>query len=136
MPFLLIVQLVFSGGFFTLPEAAKPATNLTVTKWGLTALCVQGDYNSLPMVSIWNNALKLQDVEVEGEKPLLEAFRYINDNNMTDAILKKSAEYNQNPAYDFNPETMLKCWGWLIFWTIAYLVLAVILLERIDKDKR
>ena len=136
MPFLLIVQLVFSGGFFSLPEAAKPATNLTVTKWGLTALCVQGDYNSLPMVSIWNNALKLQNVEVEGEKPLMEAFRYINDNNMTDAILMKSAEYNQNPAYDFNPETMLKCWGWLIFWTIAYLVLAVILLERIDKDKR
>ena len=70
MPFLLIVQLLFSGAFFSLPEEAMPLTNLTATKWGLTALCAQGDYNSKPMVSVWNNALKMKDVEVEGEKPL------------------------------------------------------------------
>ncbi|MBQ6415022.1 MAG: ABC transporter permease, partial [Butyrivibrio sp.] len=42
MPFLLIVQLLFSGAFFNLPQEAMPLTNLTATKWGLTALCAQG----------------------------------------------------------------------------------------------
>ena len=136
MPFLLIVQLIFSGGFFTLPDAAMPFTNMTATKWGLTAICSQADYNLLPMVSIWNNALKLQNVEIEGEKPLWKVFRYIEDNNMKDQILMKTAEYNKNPVYDFDPNIVLNCWRWLILWTVVYVVLAVILLERIDRDKR
>lgn len=35
MPFLLIFQLVFSGGFISLPEKAQPVTNVTVAKWGV-----------------------------------------------------------------------------------------------------
>ncbi|WP_029230921.1 ABC transporter permease [Butyrivibrio sp. VCB2006] len=136
MPFLLIVQLLFSGAFFNLPNEAMPLTNLTATKWGLTALCAQGDYNSLPMVSIWNSALKLKNVEVEGEKPLLEAFRYIEDNNQRDELLMLSAQQNQNPAYAFDPSIVIKCWIWLIAWTMVYVIAAVILLEFIDKDKR
>lgn len=136
MPFLLIVQLLFSGGFFSLPEAAMPFTNLTATKWGLTALCVQGDYNSLPMVSIWNSAVKMKDVEVEGEKPFLQALKYIEDNNQRDELLMFSARQNQKPEYAFDIDILLKCWMWLILWTFVYVVMAVMLLEFIDKDKR
>ncbi len=136
MPFLLIVQLLFSGAFFSLPEEAMPLTNLTATKWGLTALCAQGDYNSKPMVSVWNNALKMKDVEVEGEKPLLTLFREIEENNMRDDILMKTGELNQNHDYDFDPEIVVKCWGWLIMWTLVYVMITVLLLEMIDLDKR
>ncbi|MBP3278681.1 MAG: ABC transporter permease, partial [Butyrivibrio sp.] len=136
MPFLLIVQLLFSGAFFSLPVEAMPLTNLTATKWGLTALCAQGDYNSKPMVSVWNNALKMKDVEVEGEKPLLVLFRQIEDNNMRDDILMKTGELNQNHDYDFDPRIVAKCWGWLIMWTIVYVIITVLLLEMIDLDKR
>lgn len=136
MPFLLIVQLLFSGAFFNLPQEAMPLTNLTATKWGLTALCAQGEYNSLPMVSVWNSALKMKDVEVEGEKPLLTVFREIESNNMRDDLLMKTGELNQNHDYDFDPAIVLRCWIWLIMWTLVYVILTVLLLESIDKDKR
>lgn len=136
MPFLLIVQLLFSGGFFNLPQEATPFTYLTATKWGLTAMCAQGDYNSLPMVTVWNSALKMKDVEVEGEKPLLTMFQYIEENDMRDDLLMETAKQNQNPEYNFDPNIVLKCWGWLIIWTVVYAALAVVLLEFIDKDKR
>lgn len=136
MPFLLIVQLLFSGAFFNLPQEAMPLTNLTATKWGLTALCAQGEYNSLPMVSVWNSALKMKDVEVEGEKPLLTVFREIESNNMRDDLLMKTGELNQNHDYDFDPAIVLRCWIWLLMWTVVYVILTVLLLESIDKDKR
>lgn len=136
MPFLLIVQLLFSGGYFSLPKEAMPFTYLTATKWGTTALCAQGDYNSLPMVSVWNSALKMKDVEVEGEKPLLTIFQYIEENDMRDDLLMETGKQNQNPDYNFDPNIVLKCWGWLIIWTVVYVILAVVLLEFIDKDKR
>lgn len=136
MPFLLIVQLLFSGAFFNLPQEAMPLTNLTATKWGLTALCAQGEYNSLPMVSVWNSALKMKDVEVEGEKPLLTVFREIESNNMRDDLLMKTGELNQNHDYDFDPAIVLRCWIWLLMWTVVYVLLTVLLLESIDKDKR
>ena len=136
MPFMLIVQLLFSGGFFSLPAEAMPFTNLTATKWGLTALCSQGDYNSLPMVTVWNSALKMKDVEVDGEKPLLDVFVYIEQNNMRDEFLMESASLNQNPEFNFDAKIVIKCWLWLVLWTVVYVVIAVILLELIDKDKR
>ena len=136
MPFLLIVQLLFSGAFFNLPKEAMPFTSLTATKWGLTALCAQGDYNTLPMVSVWNSALKLKDIEVEGEKPLLTVFQEIETNNMRDDLLLKSGELNQNHDYDFDPMIVIKCWGWLVLWTLIYIALTILLLESIDRDKR
>nr|WP_297704728.1 ABC transporter permease [uncultured Butyrivibrio sp.] len=136
MPFLLIVQLLFSGAFFNLPDEAMPFTYLTATKWGLTALCAQGDYNSLPMVTIWNSAIKLKDVEVEGEKPLLMVLRSIEENNQKDELLMMSAQQNQNPDYAFDEEIVFRCWRWLVSWTIVYALIATFLLEFIDKDKR
>ncbi|WP_026516000.1 ABC transporter permease [Butyrivibrio sp. MC2021] len=136
MPFLLIVQLLFSGGYFSVPEDAMFITNLTATKWGQTALCAQGDYNSLPMVSVWNSALKMSNLEVEGEKPLLETFRYIEENQLRDELLMKSGELNQKQEYNFDSEIVLTCWRWLVFWIVVYVALAIILLEFIDKDKR
>ena len=136
MPFLLIVQLLFSGSFFNLPEKVMPLTNFTSTKWGLTAICAQGDYNSLPMVSIWYNAAKLKNVEVEGEKPFVLVFDYIEKNNMKDDLLQKSGELNQNENFKHDALVLYKCWGWLVFWTFVYAGGAIIILEFIDKDKR
>jgi hypothetical protein len=136
MPFMLIVQLLFSGGFFSLPQGAMIFTNFTATKWGLTALCVQGDYNSLPMVSLWNSAVNMKDIEVDGEKPLLEVLQYIERNDMRDDVLLETAKQNQKPEYNFDIGILMNCWTWLIIWTILYILITIIVLERIDKDKR
>lgn len=136
MPFLLIVELLFSGPMFNLPKEADPITNMTATKWGLTALCIQGDYNSQPMVSVWNNAVKMKNIEIEGEKPLLELLTYVEQNGRRDDVLRETGRQNQNPQYEFNPSTVLNCWKWLIIWIVVYVLIAVILLENIDRDKR
>ena len=92
--------------------------------------------NSLPMVTIWNSAVKMKNIEVEGEKPLLEVLQYIENNDMRDDILMETAKQNQKPEYNFDIDILTRCWTWLITWTILYLVVTIIALERIDKDKR
>ncbi len=136
MPFMLIFQLVFSGGFFQLEGAAVKVTNFTVAKWGLTALCSQGDYNSLPMVALWNAVAKFQSLEVMGKKPIWEFMRLAEKYDLKSKILEWSGKHNQNPVYAFEPENVLKCWGYLLLFTAVYALIAVIFLEFIDRDKR
>ena len=64
MPFLLIFQLIFSGGFFSLPEWSQPLTNITISRYGLRSIAALGDYNDLPAVTAWNTLNKMQDTEV------------------------------------------------------------------------
>ncbi len=136
MPFLLIFQLVFSGGYFSISGKALFLTNFTVAKWGMTALCTQGDYNSLPMVSTWNALVKMENAEFEGARPIKELLVYIQENDMRDDILMWSSKQNQNPKYVYTADNLLKCWGFLVFFSLLYALLAVIVLEYIDKDKR
>ncbi len=136
MPFMLIFQLVFSGGFFQLNGAAVKITDFTVSKWGLRALCSQGNYNSKPMVTLWNAVSKLQDMEVGGGKPIWEFMVQAEKSGLKDNILAWSGSQNQNPVYAFDPLNVLKCWGFLILFTVIYALIAVIFLEFIDRDKR
>ena len=136
MPSLLIFQLIFSGGFFSLPKEAEPICDFTVSKWGIISLCSQGDYNSLPMVSIWNSAFKMKDVEIEGEKPIYQLLKYAEDNNMKEDILMQTAEQNQVADYNFDKEIVFRCWRFLIIWSLVYVVIAIAMLELIDRDKR
>lgn len=136
MPFLLIFQLIFSGGFFSLSGPALKITDLTVAKWGLTSLCIQGDYNSLPAVSLWNSLVKLQNVEVMGETPVRDALIYMQDHDMQKVIQNWTGQNNQNPVYAFDMDGLFRCWGFLLLWIFVYVAVAVIALEFIDRDKR
>lgn len=136
MPFMLIFQLVFSGGFFQLSGFSVKITNFTISKWGLTALCSQGNYNAKPMVALWNAVAKLQNLEILGKRPIWEFMRFADENGIKDEILAWSGKQNQNPVYAFDAGNVLKCWGYLLLFTLAYALVAVIFLEFIDKDKR
>ncbi len=61
MPFVLIFQLVFSGGVFKLPAWGSGLTSLTISGNGLKCIAAQADYNSLPMVSGWNSLFKMRN---------------------------------------------------------------------------
>ena len=66
MPFILIFQLIFSGGgFFTLPERLNFVSDYTISGYGMTAIAAQADYNSRPMVSGWNQLAKLKDEKID-----------------------------------------------------------------------
>lgn len=66
MPFIMIFQLVFSGGIFPLPSWSKPVSNLTVSRYGLIALASQSDYNSRPMTSAWSSIVRMWNTDVSG----------------------------------------------------------------------
>ncbi len=136
MPFLLIFQLVFSGGIFSISGKAQVISNFTIAKWGLTTLCTQGDYNSLPMVSFWNSLVKMKNVEIEGERPLQELLEYAEKTGRKEDIIRIAGENSQNEKYSFEAANVIMCWGFLIMYIILYSGIAVICLEFIDRDRR
>ncbi|MBP3217071.1 MAG: ABC transporter permease [Lachnospiraceae bacterium] len=136
MPFLLIIQLVFSGGFFELGGAAKKLTVLTVSRWGLQSLGTIGNYNSLPMVTLWNTIFKFKDMEIEGQKPVYMVIRYIEQNGLVDAVIQESGAYNQNPMFEYTVGNLLTCWLMLVLFIIVFGVVSCIALRFVDRDSR
>ena len=136
MPFLLIFQLVFSGGFFQLQGFAKKFTVLTISRWGLDSLCAVGRYNELRMVTLWNTIFKFKDIEFEGTKPLLEIILKIQEEGKVDDVLFWSGTYNTRDAFVSTAENVLKNWGAIALLTFIFIVVAIIALKLIDRDKR
>lgn len=136
MPFMLIFQLLFSGGLVQLEGDAQVITNLTVAKWGLVALCTLGNYNSLPMVSLWNMVFKFRDMDILGGTPVAWIMDQIMEEGELDNLLLAAGQFNQKADYLFAPENLLKCWGTLLFMTVLFAVLAGLFLTGVDKDKR
>ena len=78
MPFVLIFQLVFSGGMFNLPEWSGPVKALTISSPGLNALAAQADYNHQPLVALWNTVQSMGDRELSGTVNLGEVLDYLS----------------------------------------------------------
>jgi len=136
MPFMMIFQLLFSGGFFQLEGFAKKVTVITVSKWGLDSLCTVGRYNELPMVTLWNTIFKFKDIEYMGQKPLLDLIIKVQDEGKVNDFLLWSGTYNTNAAYAISPEHVLRNWGMIVLLTALFAIVAIIALKFIDKDKR
>ena len=80
MPFVLIFQLVFSGGMLALPEWSKPLTSLTISNPGLKVIATQADYNNQPLVTIWNTLQKMENSEVGGTVTVGQVLDLLSDN--------------------------------------------------------
>ena len=86
MPFVLIFQLVFSGGIIPLPAWSQSLSKLTVSNYGIRALAAQSGYNEMPMVTPWNTLESMKNKEIGGtvtvgqimdamENPALQKYR-------------------------------------------------------------
>ena len=136
MPFMLIFQLLFSGGLVKLEGPATMITDFTIAKWGLKSFCTLGDYNSRPMVTLWNTIYKFRDLEIYGIKPIETIMNEVMNRNLLDTVLQESGTYNMNPEYVYTAENVLISWGWIAAIGAIAALLAVILLEFVDRDKR
>ena len=63
MPFVLVFQLVLSGGLFPLPSVVQPVSYLTISGPGYKAISSQVDVNSLPYKSVTDMLDMINDVE-------------------------------------------------------------------------
>ena len=66
MPFVLIFQLVFSGGMLTLPAWTKSLTHFTISNPGFKVIAAQADTNHRPFVTISDMMNKMKDNVVGG----------------------------------------------------------------------
>ena len=90
MPFVLIFQLIFSGGFFTLPEAVDPITMLTISNPGLKALASQTQVNDLPYSMVTDMLDMVGDVEFGGRVTVGQVLDALSDTeNKTVARLRE-----------------------------------------------
>ena len=64
MPFVLIFQLVFSGGMLSLPGWTHYITPFTISNPALKVIAAQGDYNHRPVMTIWNQLDKMKGKEL------------------------------------------------------------------------
>ena len=65
MPFILLFQLVFSGGFFALPAWSQPLSDITISRCGMRTICGLAGYNDLPAVLAWNTLYRMRDTTIE-----------------------------------------------------------------------
>ena len=79
MPFVLIFQLVFSGGLLTLPTWTEHLTSFTISNPGLRVIAAQADTNSRPFVTISNMLVEMRDSEISAEVNLGQVLDILSD---------------------------------------------------------
>ena len=136
MPFLLIFQLVFSGGFFDLNGFAEKIQYLTISHWGMNSLCSIGRYNDQPMVSLWNMLVRFKDIEILGGTPLKDLLIEMEENGGREQFLLWAGQQNQLSEFASTPENVFTCWAILLLMLLVFVIAAIIALEFIDRDKR
>jgi hypothetical protein len=95
MPFLLIMQLVFSGGIFTLPSWSDGISKLMVSNYGVKCIAAQADYNNLPMATAWNTLVKLKNTDIDGNftvEQIIDMVGPENDDQYIKAVRAQSVE--------------------------------------------
>lgn len=66
MPFVLIFQLVFSGGIIPLPNWSQSLSNFTISNYGIKVVAAQSGYNELPMSTAWKTLYSMRNNEIGG----------------------------------------------------------------------
>lgn len=83
MPFVLIFQLVFSGGIFNLPAWSEQVSHYTISSYGLKCFAAQSDYNNSPMVTLWNTLVKMKGSEIGGTYTIGQVLDLLDDKDST-----------------------------------------------------
>lgn len=136
MPFILIFELLFSGSMFELSGFAQKLTDFSIAKWSINCLSAQANFNELPMVSIWNKAKGLSGIEYQGSYPVKEVMDYLANNGYANDITLWMGQNSQKAEYVRSLGNIFDCWMSLATFAALFIVIAVIFLERVDKDKR
>ena len=135
MPFILVVQLVFAGGIFPLNRmGAKIIAQYTVSNWGIRAVNTVSDVNGMKSILLTQ---AIVDMDAGGD----EFIEKLQETLEEDDELRIKLQYiiagkMQDSAYAYTKENLVKCWGVLILFANIYVLIGLLFLEQIDRDKR
>ena len=99
-------------------------------------MCIIGQYNSLPMTTLWKTMVKFQDITISDTQPIHEVVQYMKENDMVDAFKAWSGANSGNPAYESIASNVWLCWGALLIMIAIFAIVSVVALQLIDRDKR
>ena len=108
-PFLLVVQLVFAGIIFELEGAVELISNITISRWSISALGVSADLESL-----YDDFSSMQSMIGQ-------------DSSASDKVAQ---------MFERTTENLQECWLILLAFCLVFCVISVLLLRNISKDSR
>ncbi len=82
MPFVLIFQLVFSGGIIPIPASIQPLSNLTISNYGIKAIVSQCNYNELPMAAGWTAVNNMKNSKISEKVTVGQILEALNSEAM------------------------------------------------------
>lgn len=130
MPFVLIIQLIFSGMLFDLNGPVKVVADLTLSKWGLNATCISCDFNSLEStqkIQVEKQIRHAAKANNQEDKLTPETMEWIIDHMELDTVYQ---------SYIYELSNLAKQWGILLLHIAVYGAFSIVALEFVDKDKR
>lgn len=109
-PFLLVIQLVFAGIIFELEGMIKSISNITISRWAISALGVSADLEELYDDFAARQAMLVQGSD-SGAGSVAQMFEHTDVN-------------------------LLKCWLILLAFCSAFCVSSALLLRNVSEDSR
>ena len=135
MPLILMIQLIFSGGIFAIPKGADTIKEFMISSHGMATICAEAQYNDLPSVTGWKMLKKASNAE-DADPDIKEFVKNAEATGQNKIINKKMASTNKRKEFESTKSNVVLRWCILIFFSFVFAVASVIVLERIDKDKR
>ena len=134
MPMILIVQLVFADFVIPLNAMGKKLSNLTISKWGIQSISSIANYNAQESSVLLTalNTMKNKDPDSLVSK----VQRVLSIDEVNHKVGQLTASQLQNEAYAFSSNNILKNWLILAAFIAAFILIGLVFLEMVDKDKR
>ncbi len=111
-PFLLVIQMVFAGIIFKLDGAVKAISNLTISRWAISALGISADLDKM-------------------YEPVAEQNELIANMTGETVAVDKSLE-----LFERADGNMLECWLVMLGFCLVCCVISAVVLRRVAKDSR
>ena len=134
LPFVLIVQLVYANFVIPLDEVGQALSNGTITKWSIQTVCTVSDYNSQES-SVLLTALNTMNNE-DPDSLVSRVQNVLAIDEVSHEVGTLTASQLQKKEYTFTAGNVLKNWGILLGFTVLYILIGLLFLERVDHDKR
>ena len=134
MPLVLMVQLIFSGAMFSLPDSIKNLSPLMISNHGIAAINAEARYNELTTSSGWKLIKKVSKNSDDPEMTLM--IEQMEEEGYDVQINAEVAKSNYKIDYECSRSNVLHQWEMLAVFVFVFAAGSVIALEFVDKDKR
>jgi hypothetical protein len=108
--------------------------NFTISNWGINAVNIAADYNGQRSSALYT---AVGSLKTSGEPDMLTRIKDVMEiPELRDRLEVYTATKLQEENFAYNKDNLLKCWGILALFSLAYALIGLVCLEFVDKDKR